>query len=257
MRHPFELPDGAYAVDFRATDVAGNISKVGEAQEIIVDTTPPRIGSYTISSGAFLLYPEGDAFRFVEGGRATLSISLEHDTASATVALCSNRHESPVASCSVWSLTALSGLWRSDIAFEKSGEYALLISASDALENKAENRVIGGVTVSAPGRVVSESGNVLIDGAEINIELFRPEDQTWTRWQAEAYGLANPILTKNSGLYEMLLPAGRYRLRLKKRGYQRLATSPFEVVNPLFIHSDFTMQPRKGIRGWIEDWMER
>ncbi len=257
VRHPFELPDGAYAVDFRATDVAGNISKVGEAQEIIVDTTPPRIGSYTISSGAFLLYPEGDAFRFVEGGRATLSISLEHDTASATVALCSNRHESPVASCSVWSLTALSGLWRSDIAFEKSGEYALLISASDALENKAENRVIGGVTVSAPGRVVSESGNVLIDGAEINIELFRPEDQTWTRWQAEAYGLANPILTKNSGLYEMLLPAGRYRLRLKKRGYQRLATSPFEVVNPLFIHSDFTMQPRKGIRGWIEDWMER
>lgn len=91
----------------------------------------------------------------------------------------------------------------------------------------------------------------------MTVFLFNEEDQSWRKWQAEAYGLENPVFTDKSGEYNLFLPQGRYQIFIQKTGFQRLKSSGFEILNPRFINFDFELKKRRGIRGFLEDLLER
>lgn len=246
VKHPFELEDGTYEVTFRATDISGNVSEASEGQKIIVDTTPPRIGSYTLSIGVMILLPEDNSFWVLDGTKTKFIISLERDTKKATLFV-GNREIG---------LVKKAGLWEKEISLSGTGEHKILILAEDFLGNKTDNKEIGVVELISKGKVLFLK-NHPIEKAKMSIFVFNEESQSWVRWQAEAYDLLNPVLTDENGEYELLLPPGRYRILLQKTGFKRLKSSSFDILNPRFITFDFKLEPRKGLRGFFEDLVEK
>ena len=246
LKHPFELEDGTYGIAFKTTDVSGNVSEVSGSQKIVVDTTPPRIGSYTLSAGTIILLAEEEFFEVLDGAKTELTISLERDTKKAILSVGTQEIE----------LVKEMDLWKGEISLSGIGEYELLISAEDFLGNKVEKKEIGTLKLVNKGRVVS-SINEPVRGAQLNISIFSKENQSWTRWQAESYGLQNPVSTDRDGKYELLLPPGMYQISIRRSGFKRLKTSSFNLLNPNFITFDFELEPRKGLRGFLENLLEK
>lgn len=54
--HPDKLADGLHKISIRAVDRAGNLSKAN-IQNLSIDATPPRIGSFTLRAFNILLFP--------------------------------------------------------------------------------------------------------------------------------------------------------------------------------------------------------
>ena len=246
VTHPFELEDGTYDISFRATDVARNVSSASSPQQILVDTTPPRIGSYTLSVRPFILVPVGSGFKMPVGTDAKFVISLEQDTASATLGGFGEQVD----------LVKEGGLWEAEVTFSEVGQFDLLLSAKDPLGNTTGETRVGAIGVGEKGRVVSGEGEV-IEGATITVLVFHPEEQTWRRWQAEAYDQVNPQVSDANGEYHLLFPGGKYQMTLYKDGFQRLRSSSFEFINPHFITTDFVLEPRRGLRGFLESLIEK
>ena len=114
---------------------------------------------------------------------------------------------------------------------------------------------VGQVFGPPTGHVSGQNVEPLSD-ALISISVQDPETHEFVPWQAESYGLKNPVTTSADGGYRLLLPAGAYRLLLQKTGYQRLRSSDFNLVNPGFVIFDFTLSPRSGFRGAVEDFID-
>ncbi|OGF75660.1 hypothetical protein A3C77_00025 [Candidatus Giovannonibacteria bacterium RIFCSPHIGHO2_02_FULL_45_13] len=259
-RHPFVLEDGDYDLRVRAVDAAGNLS--GEAvQKITVDTTPPRIGSFTLSKGAIMLLPEGDEFKILVGAKLVFRTSLETDTVKAEIKDLpltpsqgrSKNNTLPLGEgkggVTLLTKNKSTGLWETELVFDELGKFDLLISAEDALGNKTANKKIGEAEIIRRGKTAP--------GASINVFVKNSEDQSFQMWQAEAYETKNPVVSNERGEYELLLPEGTYQILVKKTGFERLRTSEFELISPRFVNFDFALKPRTGLRGAIEDLLEK
>lgn len=240
IRHPFELEDGVYDFGVRAIDAAGNISKPA-FEKIIVDSTPPRVGSFILSYGDIPIFPEGDAFILPASLSLRMRISLERDTQNASVFFGEQKTD--------FLKNKSTGLWEADVEAGNIGISNILIIAEDALGNITRNKAVGNISVVSSGETIA--------GAKITILSKNEETQSFTMWPAWSYGLENPISADKNGKYSLLLPAGTYQFLIEKTGYQRLKISDFKVLNTEFINFNFELKPREGIRGKIEDFMER
>lgn len=240
VRHPFELEDGEYNFGVRSIDAAGNISKP-KFEKIVVDSTPPRIGSFIISYGGISILPDQNVFTVIESAPLHFVISLEDDTQNAFLVFGGKRLELVK--------NKSTGLWEADILIDKTGTSTMSVLAEDFLENRTVGKVIGAVAAIPRGQTLPD--------AKITVFTRNIEDQSLTFWPADAYGLENPIFSDEDGKYLLLLPSGKYQLLIEKSGHQRLRVSDFEVLNPRFINFDFELKPRKGLRGRIEDILEK
>lgn len=246
FKHPVELQDGSYEVRFRATDLAGNVSQIPEPQKILIDSIPPRIGSYIISAGPLILLPEGELFRVPAGTQAKFTVSLESDAKTASLSIGTAKIQ----------LANKAGLWETEILLGESGEYKMFLTAKDQAGNEAAKREIGTIEVISRGKVISAENNLPVEGVQMAVQVFRSDDQSWVRWQAEAYAFSNPVFTSSNGEYDLLLPPGVYRIALQKTGFQRLKSSDFELINSQFVAFDFALQPRTGLKGFFENLLE-
>lgn len=239
IRHPFELEDGAYAFGVRAVDAAGNISKP-IFENIVVDSTSPRIGSFLISYKNMTVFPTSDSFEIPMTTSVHIVISLEHDTQSASLVLDAQENE--------LSKNKSSGLWETDFLTGTQGTSTLLVTARDSLGNETAGTAIGGIRTVPRGKTVSN--------AKITV-LLRREDQSLVVWPAKTYRAENPLWSDENGEYTLLLPAGKYQLLVEKSGYQRSRVSDFEILTPRFLSFDLPLKPRAGLRGFLEDVLER
>jgi hypothetical protein len=189
--------------------------------------------------------PEGEDFRVVARVNADFTISLEQDTASATISGFGG----------INSLIKEEGLWRAEVNFNEFGNFDIFIFAEDLLGNKTQNKKIGSIEVVPRGRIVSSQG-IALGGVKMTILVFDKDTQTWRTWQAEEYDLINPIYSDSLGGYDLLLPSGTYQMTLRREGYERLKSSSFELKNPSFITIDFMMEKRRGVRGILENLIE-
>ncbi|MBI4837284.1 MAG: carboxypeptidase regulatory-like domain-containing protein [Candidatus Portnoybacteria bacterium] len=250
IRHPFELEDGEYNFGVRAIDAVGNISKT-IFEKIIVDTTPPRIGSYTVSRDSLIFLPKGENFEIVAGSKIKFTISLEADTKEAFLTISDKKID--------LSKNKATSLWEAEIGFDASGS-SVLITASDALGNITNDKELGSFKVIPKGKIffADENGAIKsIEGAKINILVWSEDSQSFIRWQSENYGEENPATTFENGEYEMALPAGKYQLLVQKTGFMRVRTSNFVLNEPGFINFDFTLTKRGKMRGFFEDILEK
>jgi hypothetical protein len=212
----------------------------------VVDSTPPRIGSYTLSIGNILLFPQGTTFQIIEGAKIKFTISLETDTYQATLFI----NDQPI------ELEKNFNLWEKEISLAGAKEHKLSISAQDNLGNQITKKEIGFIQSIEKGQVLS-SLNEPVNGAKITVFVFNDQNQSWNRWQAEAFGLRNPFLSQQNGEYELLLPEGKYYLTLQKTGFTRLRSSELAIADPSFINFDFSLEQREGLRGLLEDLLEK
>lgn len=245
FRHHSQLGDGIYQVAVRARDGAGNISDA-KTQTITVDTTAPRIGSFSFYRDRLPVPVTADnKLIFTTGSQLLLRLSLESDAVMATATV--GTVSIPLQRTSV-------GLWEGMIAFDQVGNYPLAISAADALGNVREGEVVSQIEVIASGQVFyrDEAGAVLpVAGAEIEVWVLDQEAKTFRLWQGESFGSTNPVAVNDQGFYSLLLPAGTYQLRLDKSGFDRLVSSVFTVEANTMIHVDFQLQPSSGLLGWL------
>lgn len=239
IRHPFEFEEGEYDFGVRAVDAAGNISKP-VFEKIIVDSTPPRIGSFVISHKNITIFPTDDFFEVPETVPLHFTVSLERDTQSAAVSF--GTHTFDLVK------NKSTDLWEVDFSAGAQGTSTISITARDFLENKVDNEIVGEIKMTPRGRTVP--------GAKMTVFLRR-EDQSLAVWPAGVYGMSNPVWSDKNGEYTLLLPSGKYQILVEKSGYQRLRISDFEISTTRFISFDSSLKPRSGIRGFFEDVLEK
>lgn len=240
IRHPFELKDGEYNFGVRAIDAAGNISKP-TSEKIVIDSTPPRIGSFILSYGGISIVPDSDVFTVPESVALRFVISLERDTKRASVFF-GGRAADLLKNGST-------GLWEADVVADHRGTSTIAVSAEDAFGNITKNKTIGHIIIVPQGKTIAN--------AKISIFSRDEESQSLSVWPASAYGAKNPIYADEKGAYALFLPVGTYQLLVEKTGYQRLRISDFKIINPRFIGFDLSLQPRSGFRGRVEDLLEK
>lgn len=252
IRHPFTLDDGEYEIKFRSVDSAGNQSPVW-TETISVDTMPPRMGSFEFSYNGVPLYPENGIFEVVVGSVLEFRMSLEADTDEAAVMLNKNKinlNQDPA-----------TGLWVGKLVFDKSDEFSLQFNAKDEFGNHIEDKKIGGIIVSEKESVNilgAKDGSILpVEGAKISTLIFSEDEQAFIKCPAESYGFANPTESDADGKYTLFLPAGKFTISIQKPGFVNLKTNEFSISNPKFINVPFLMKKREGVRGFIEDILDK
>lgn len=185
--------------------------------------------------------PEQDVFTVIESAKLHFVVSLENDTRSAILVFGGKRTE--------LIKNKSAGLWETDILIDKTGTSTMSVFAEDFLENRTAGTVIGVVATLPRGQIPP--------GARVTIFTRGEEERELVLWPASAYGLENPVFGDENGRYTLLLPSGKYQLLIEKSGRQRLRVSDFEVLNPKFINFDFELAPRAGLRGRVEDILEK
>ena len=248
IKHPFILEDGSYSVKVRAVDFSGNIS-ASVSQDIIVDTSAPRIGSFLLKSGFNNLITQDQKFALPEGEIILFSISLEDDAVSAVLGVGNKK-------INLAKVPAI-GLWQTDISVDVPGEYPIAVSAGDRFGNEVLDFKLAEIISKPRPKVYDKENSAALIDAEIHILIFNDEENRWASWQAEEYGGKNPIATNANGEYRLFLPGGQYRLSIRKKGYTRLSTKDLKLDSPAFITDDFALEKRAGVRGFVENIIEK
>lgn len=247
ISHPFKLGDGEYDFGARAVDAAGNISKP-VFQKIIVDMTPPRIGSYTVSLGQLNFLPKNGSFEIIAGNKIKLIISLEQDTKEAFLELGGEKINLVK--------NKATGLWEAEIIFGVIGKSTMKITAIDLLDNKISDKEVGMFKIIPAGKISStdENGKTNpVEGAEIKTSIWNEDSNSFVDWQAENFGGSNPTASLQGGEYKLALPAGKFRLLVEKAGFERIKTNDFILSDPSFINFDFTLVKLRGVWGFLQN----
>jgi len=252
VRHPFTLDDGVYEIKFRSVDAAGNYSSAW-AEQFVVDTMPPRLGSYELSYNGISLYPDEEGFIVVSGKNLKIRASFEAGTKNAHIIIGDIRKE----------LTrGTDGLWEGEFTIDKFGSYEIRYGAKDDFGNAIDNKRIGTIGVVKNGtiNVADSRGNTtdeVVEGADIGVYIFSEDRQRFERWPGEYYGIANPAKSESDGSYALFLPAGKYQIYVQKEGFVKLKTNEFSIGSGKFLNYDFSIKRREGVRGAIEDMLEK
>lgn len=100
---------------------------------------------------------------------------------------------------------------------------------------KDKDKVADPVWIWDPSGYVYETveGNRL-EGVTATLEYQDPVSHTWSVWDAEWYGQANPLVTDGNGRYGWDVPEGKWRVRYEKEGYLPGVSRELTVLPPHF-----------------------
>ncbi|MDO8601306.1 MAG: hypothetical protein Q7R46_01340 [bacterium] len=238
--------DGDYKIMTRATDGAGNIA-YSEPKNITIDTTPPRIGSILITSGALALFPDQTgALKLFKNTLYKVLLSVEKDAKVVSLS----------AQEAIFNLDfnkAIS-LWESEISFPELGDNLLTINAKDEAGNsQAKEAVL--LKIISLGVISDKNNNAPIAGANAALSVFDRSRNSWSPFDAQAFGQENPQKTNNRGEYGFLIPSGRYRLEVSKRGYGTIRSQELEVENNYLMNADISLTETAGFFNKILDYL--
>jgi hypothetical protein len=241
---PLLTEDGNYRTKVRAIDSSGNIA-TSDVNTLVIDRLPPQTGPLVLSYGPETLTPND------RGTTDLLAGSSYKLTASAvggptTIAIVSTPLEQ-LGATKTFSLTqsAETGLWTGSLSFATPGIYRLTAKSLDGAGNRT-NRDILTATVTPAGRVVHAGTVTGISGAKLALYYFEPTTGTWQLWDGAPYDQPNPQYTKSNGSYSLLIPKGRYYLKVMASGHRSFTSNAFNVTASLGVASVIPLgdQPR-------------
>ena len=238
FQHRFPLTDGNYKVGVRTTDRAGNIA-YSEPLSLTIDTIPPRIGSYLISSGVLILFPE-----------ETGIIKLFEDTPyKILVSIVGEPTEANLSAKGIildFKFNKATLLWESELNFKDIDDYSLLITAKDAAGN-SQTREIAILKIVPLGHVYNQETNQPIGAAKATLYFFDKNTASWLVWDGQAFNQKNPQQTNEVGEYGFLVPPGKYRLEVSHLGFDAVRSKELEVKNNYLININIPLTEVKGI----------
>jgi hypothetical protein len=91
---------------------------------------------------------------------------------------------------------------------------------------------------------------------KITVYVWSEDSGTFKKWQGEPYGLLNPLSTDANGGYRLLLPSGKYYMKIQTTGYEKLRSTEFDVAVPQYITFNFKLVKRTGVSGYFRDLLD-
>ncbi len=214
ISYPKTLGDGSYNILVRVVDAAGNVS-LESMQTLSIDKTPPHVGSFFISKNNIKLTPDQDGnLSFYKNDVFIFSISLENNTNQATVFM---GNESFVLKQNI-----TSGLWETPLLLKTDSVLNLSITVEDNAQNILVKKSIGNISGVSRGSVsfINEHGvATMISGARINVLKLNEETGQYSIF---AFGISAEIKTDETGIYDLVLPNGKYRLVAISSGFKNI-----------------------------------
>ncbi len=243
--HPTKLTDGSYRVSVRAVDAAGNESPIF-SEYILVDGSPPRVGSFAARVHGVLISPDEHGSLFVYDGLVTFVVSLEADVESASIEV--GHRSYPLV------MNVESGLWESTVDLSRSGINTILLSAEDAVGNSVKAKNLGSFMLVPRGSVsFLETDNTESFLSRGVIRVLRLQDETGRYVPFSSVGTASGEVAVNSdGTYELTLPKGTYKLFFKHDGYQAIQKE-LSLSRSSLINVSFATRELSGISGFIQE----
>lgn len=237
FQHNFPLPDGEYGVRVRASDRAGNIA-YSEPLNLTIDSIPPRIGSNLISSGALILFPEENGvIKLFKDAPYQILASVAEDAREVSL----KAKEMTFG----FNFNKATLLWESEFNFKDSGDYSLVISARDEAGN-SQTKEIAVLTVIPRGSVYNEKTNERIKEAKITLYSFDQNTNSWSIFDARAFGQQNPQETDTTGEFGFLVPPGKYQLEISHHSFKTVRSETLEIKKNYLININIPMA-EKGI----------
>lgn len=209
-----DLPDNSYIIYARAVDAAGNISNE-LTQHIYIDKTAPRIGSFFIQKNNLNLIPDqyGNVSFYINS-TLTFTVSMEQDTKTASITIGNKNIK--------LNKNMASGLWEATTTIDIASAQDIFITAEDSSGNMTKNKKIGIIAGVDKGNVVVDNNGVseFVSGAEMYIYKLNDITGEYNRFVSSKDSVVTNIKTDENGRYELVLPAGNYRLSVVKTGYK-------------------------------------
>ncbi len=245
---PLLPQDDNYELIVQAIDTSGNTGNT-QAVSLVIDRLPPLVGGNLVSVGPQIIQPSKDGTLLALAGvdqKITLSAvgGPIRITIQATIAA-TQKGKKPYSENFTLTQSEDTGLWSGVAGFTRSGTYNLVANAIDGAGNKT-TRDLNAVYVSPPGRTLDDSTQKAVS-ASVTAYYLEPETQSWTVWDAAAFGQTNPQRTNSKGAFNMLLPAGTYYLQVKAAGYHTFVSSIFTVKQATPFTSSLQLRPMRGL----------
>lgn len=246
---PLQVPDGSYHFLVRAIDVSGNISSSKE-EMLVVDATPPRLGSFSLFYGALTIFPANGQYTVPVNTPVSIALSLEEDTKEASLVL--NTANKLV--MHALDREAASGLWKTDLTLSAAETTDIALTTIDKAGNKGLLEHIATIASVPPGRVVYQEKNATLPAQEktIAVQVFDPGRNTYTEWNDE-FSLSD----LPNGAYLLALPRGTYRLTVTSPSFTEFTTEPFTLDEAQFITKELTIHKKLSFWGIMKAWFKQ
>jgi len=233
--HPTITQDGNYQVMARVTD-SGNNTAATASQTLVIDRLPPITGGNVISVGPQIVQPDSNGVvHVVEGIDQKIIMSAVGGPTSVVITASTNVRTGKRATVYTQSFSLTqspdTGLWSGVLSFARAGTYTLSIHALDGAGNKTDH-TLNITDVASPGKTIDAATKKPL-AATVTVYTYEPESGTWSPWDGATYGQQNSQYTSTkTGAFRMLLPAGKYYVTAKAKGYHALVGSIVTVSHP-------------------------
>jgi hypothetical protein len=229
--------DGNYVVVMRATDASGNTATT-KPMTLVIDRLPPQVGAALIAVGPNQMLPDSTgAITTVAGVAQRVTVSAIGGPIAVTL------HARPLFGATLdqtFSLTRSedTGLWSGLVSFQKAGAYTITADSEDGAGNRSHRPLFNASVSAAP----AIHGSAPLNGATVTVYTLDPETGAWETWDAPAYDQVNPQTTPATGVYHLVLPAGKYYLRASAPGYRPTISRIFSLGKATPISTSLSLE---------------
>jgi len=143
-------------------------------------------------------------------------------------------------------LNKSTSLWEGEFNFKEIGDYSLKIYARDEIGNSQTKEIVK-LKIINNGHIFNGQNNERLKNAQITLYVFDSQTNGWLVWDGKAFGQTNPQETDEDGQYGFSVPAGKYRLEIKKDGFKDIKSKELEIAKDGLININIPLMPQKGM----------
>jgi hypothetical protein len=202
---------------------------------MVIDRLPPQLGPLVVSYGPETIRPNEDGtVHLVAGADYRLAISgVGGPTSVVLEASLLGSKVTAGASTRTFALAQNpdSGLWNGLLSFKSGGVYQVVAKSIDGAGNHTERTVLTTAVMSA-GRVVDAHTQSPVAGVKVTLYYLEPTTRAWQVWDGAPYSQENPQTTGGDGKYSLMVPEGKYYLKVQGPLYHSFVSDIFTVDQP-------------------------
>lgn len=147
------------------------------------------------------------------------------------------------------------GYWKAVLKGWSGGGLKNITATVDTADGRSLTFIIAEVTVliDPSGYVTDTESGDRLAGVTVICDIWN--NGAWEQWDAELYGQVNPQITDANGNYGWMVPAGTYRVRAFKEGFDGQISEEI-VIPPVRTDVNFALTPAVPVESIVLDKTE-
>jgi len=147
------------------------------------------------------------------------------------------------------------GYWKAVLKGWSGGGLKNITATVDTVDGRSLTFIVAEVTVliDPSGYVTDTESGERLAGVTVICDVLN--NGTWEQWDAELYGQVNPQITDANGNYGWMVPAGTYRVRAFKEGFDGQISEEI-VIPPVRTDVNFELTPAVLVESIVLDKTE-